>query len=123
MRRAARCHDRGDRGAVTAEAALVLPLLVALTIGLVWLLSLAAAQVRVVDAARETARAASRGDSEAVAVQRGLTAAPGATIRIVEQGDEIRVSVVAHLGGPGGLFDRLPGADLEAEAIAVRESG
>ncbi len=48
-------HDQ--RGAATAELALAIPLLLSLTIGLVWLLSVGAAQVRMVDAARETARA------------------------------------------------------------------
>ena len=55
-------HQRSERGAVTAELAMGLPLLVAVTIGLVWLLSVGAAQVRTVDAARETARAVARGD-------------------------------------------------------------
>ena len=53
---------RGERGAVTAELAMALPLLVAVTVGLVWLLAVGAAQLRVVDAARETARAVARGD-------------------------------------------------------------
>ncbi|MFC6345462.1 TadE family protein, partial [Nocardioides hankookensis] len=46
---------RDERGAATAELAMTLPLLLAVTIGLVWLLSVGAAQVRAVDAARETA--------------------------------------------------------------------
>ena len=37
---------RGARGAATAELAMVLPLLVAVCIGLVWLLAVGAAQVR-----------------------------------------------------------------------------
>ena len=53
-------HD--ERGAATAELALAIPLLLSLTIGLVWLLSVGAAQVRMVDAAREAARATARGD-------------------------------------------------------------
>ena len=54
-------RDRTDGGAATAELALGLPLLLAVTVGLVWLLAVGAAQVRVVDAAREAARAAARG--------------------------------------------------------------
>ena len=53
MGRRARC----ERGAATAELALGIPLLVALTAGLVWMLALGAAQVRVIDASREAARA------------------------------------------------------------------
>ena len=48
--------SRDQRGAATAELALGIPLLVSLTIGLVWLLTIGMAQVRMVDAARETAR-------------------------------------------------------------------
>ena len=62
---------QGERGAVTAELALVLPMLVAVTVGLVWLLAVAAAQMRAVDAARETARAVPRGDDEGAAVSQG----------------------------------------------------
>ena len=51
---------RDQRGAVTAELALALPLLFAVTVGLVWLLAVGAAQIRVVDAARESARAVAR---------------------------------------------------------------
>ena len=58
----ARPGGRASAGAVTAELALGMPLLVALTAGLVWLLAVGAAQVRTVDAARETARALARGD-------------------------------------------------------------
>ena len=55
---------------------MVLPLLVALTIALAWLLTLGIAQVRAVDAARETARALARDESESVAVGLGRQAAP-----------------------------------------------
>ena len=51
-------------------------MLMAVTIGLVWLLSVGAAQVRTVDAARETARAVARGDDEGAAVAVGERVAP-----------------------------------------------
>ena len=50
----------GERGAVTAEVAMGVSLLCAVTVGLVWLLAVGAAQVRTVDAARDTARAGRR---------------------------------------------------------------
>ena len=56
---------------------MVLPVLVALTLGLAWVLSLAATQVRVVDAARETARAAARDDGVLRAGHAALGAEPG----------------------------------------------
>jgi Flp pilus assembly protein TadG len=113
---------RPERGAATAELALVLPLLVAMTVGLVWLLAVGAAQVRAVDAARETARALARGDDEAVAVARGERVAPeGSTVTASRVGDEVRVTVTGSVRGPGGLFERLPAPHVHAEAVAVSE--
>ncbi|NEE32158.1 hypothetical protein G3M53_42765, partial [Streptomyces sp. SID7982] len=48
----------GDRGAVTAETAVVIPVLAAFTLALLWALMAAADQIRCVDAARAGARAA-----------------------------------------------------------------
>lgn len=113
---------RSERGAATAELALVLPLLVAVTIGLVWLLAVGTAQVRAVDAARETARAVARGDAEAAAVARGQQVAPpGSRVDVHDDGDQVTVVVVGRVSGPGGLFSRLPGATVSAEAVAASE--
>ncbi len=121
--RAASRRERAERGAATAELALVLPLLVAVTLGLVWLLVVGAAQVRAVDAARETARAAARGDAEAEAVARGRRIAPpGSTVRVSHGAGEVRVSVTGRVAGPGGLFAALPGARVSAEAVALAET-
>ena len=88
---------------------MVLPLLVAVALGLVWLLAVGAAQVRTVDAARETARALARGDDEATAVARGLAVAPdGSRIAVSRGGGEVRVTVTGRVEGPGGLFADLP---------------
>ena len=54
-----------ERGMVTAEAAMVFPVLVCLTLALAWTVLLGVAQVRVVDAAREAARLAARGEDGA----------------------------------------------------------
>jgi len=113
---------RGERGAVTAELAMALPLLVAVTVGLVWLLSVGAAQIRVVDAARETARAVARGDDRAAAVALGQRVAPdGATFAITGAGDEVHVEAEAWADGPGGLFGFLPRVRLHAEAVTSSE--
>ena len=111
-----------ERGAATAELAMVLPLLVAVTIGLVWLLAVGAAQVRAVDAARETARAVARGDSVTDAVARGSRIAPaGSRIGVHDDGGEVTAVVVGRVEGPGGLFARLPGVTVSAEAVAAGE--
>lgn len=119
-RRARRRPD--ERGAVTAEAAAVLPVLVAVTLLMVWLVSVATAQVRVVDAAREAARQAARGESDAVAVGRGAAVAPaGASISVARFADQVLVTARAEVRGPGGLFAFLPGLTVAAETVAVRE--
>jgi len=113
---------RAERGAATAELAMVLPLLVAVAIGLVWLLAVGAAQVRTVDAARETARALARGDDESAAVGRGLAVAPdGSRVAVSRGGGEVRVTVTGRVQGPGGLFAHLPSPRLHAEAVAADE--
>ena len=110
------------RGAATAELAMVLPLLVAIALGLVWLLAVGAAQVRAVDAARETARALARGEDQASAVERGLAVAPDGSRMAVSRGaGEVRVSVTGRVEGPGGLFAHLPSPTLHAEAVAADE--
>ncbi len=126
VRRSARSSAtrRSERGAVTAETVMVLPVLVALTLGLAWLLSLAATQVRVVDAARETARAAARDDGAGAAEALGRRVAPdGARISVRDDGQTVVVSVRSTVRGPHGLFGFLPGVDVDAEAVAAKEPG
>ena len=113
---------RGERGAVTAELAMGLPLLLALTVGLAWLVGVGSAQVRAVDAAREAARAVARGDSEGAAVDVAAAVAPaGATVSVSTTDGRVVVRVEATVEGPGGLFDALPGAEVSAEAVALVE--
>lgn len=117
---AGRC--RTARGTVSAETAAVLPVLVAVTLALVWVVALAVTQIRVVDAARETARAAARDDPADAAVALGRQVAPtGARIDLDRSGDLVRVTVSAEVGGPGGLLRFLPGVEVDAEAVAARE--
>ena len=117
-------RDRDARGAVTAELALALPLLVSVTTGLVWLLAVGAVQLRAVDAARETARALARGDTPGAALAVGEQVAPdGATVRVTTLDGRVHVTVTGEVAGPGGIFDALPAAQLRAEAVAALEEG
>jgi Flp pilus assembly protein TadG len=112
-----------ERGAVTAELALGLPLLVAVTVALVWLLSLAAGQVRVVDGAREAARALARGDPEAAAFARAeRVAGAGSEVSATYAAGEVTVTVRRRVAGPGGAVVALPAVVLDAEAVAATES-
>jgi Flp pilus assembly protein TadG len=111
-----------ERGAVTAEAAVVVPLLVSLALGLVWLVSLAVTQVRVVDAAREAVRVAARGEDDASAVTSGRKVAPdGSRFQVSRSGDDVVVRVAADVRGPGGVFGFLPPVEVTAQAVAAEE--
>lgn len=119
-----RHRPRGDpaRGAVTAEIAAALPALVAIVIGAVWLVAVALAQLRCVDAAREAARAAARGEDTAVAARLAETVGPdGASVHIRLEGDLVRVDVSARVPLPLPFVDDLPAPTVHGEAAAVME--
>uniref|UniRef100_A0AAU3GV07 Pilus assembly protein n=1 Tax=Streptomyces sp. NBC_01401 TaxID=2903854 RepID=A0AAU3GV07_9ACTN len=108
---------RGDGGAVTAEAAMAVPVLVAFVLALVWALVAAADQIRCVDAARAGARAAARSEPEGSVRSAAQEAAPGRARVAVERSGELwRVRVEAPTPGPGPL-----GLTLRAEAVALAE--
>lgn len=103
---------------------MALPALVAVTVGLVWLIAVGAAQVRTVDAARETARAVARGDDRAVATGRGeRVGPPGTRLAVTVTEGEVVAAARARVAGPGGLFRLLPAVTVHAEAVAAVEEG
>lgn len=117
-----RSRRHQERGAATAELALGIPLLVALTAGLVWMLALGAAQVRVVDASREAARAVARGDDVAAAEAVALRIAPeDARVQVVVGDGQVAVTTSARVPAPGGLLASLPATTVSAEAVALVE--
>lgn len=115
---------RTESGAVTAEAAVVLPVVVVFMVGLAWLLAVGVTEVRALDAARETARAAARGESPATSVDLGRrVATAGAQITVQGEGDTLLVVVDAPVRGPGGLFAFVPAYHVRARAVAAQEPG
>ncbi|GKQ37369.1 TadE family type IV pilus minor pilin [Streptomyces sp. A012304] len=106
-----------DRGFVTAESAVVLPVLVAFVMALVWGLLVMAAQIQCVDAARTGARAAARQDPPDAVVAAARAAAPsGARVSVSREGDQVRVVVVAR----PPLLRGLP-FEVREEAVAATE--
>src|SRR6187399_964732 len=89
---------RREAGMVTAETAVVLPVLLLVLAGAVAAVTLVGAQLRCVDAAREGARAAARGDDAATVAQivRGI-APDGATTTSSVDGEQVRVVVTAEV--------------------------
>lgn len=111
-----------ERGAVTAEAAMTLPVIVLFTLAMAWLVSLGVTQVRALDAAREVARAAARSDSSGEAAALGRRVAPPGSRVSVDVGAELVVARVSvPVRGPGGLFGALGSHTVEAEAVAATE--
>ncbi|MEU0738622.1 TadE family type IV pilus minor pilin [Streptomyces sp. NPDC006134] len=118
MRGCERGPRRGDdRGFVTAESAVVLPVLVMFAMALVWGLMVVAAQIQCVDAARTGARAAARQDPAGAVVALAREAAPhGATVTVGREADRVRVVVVAKPPVLGGLP-----FEVREEAVAMVE--
>ncbi|MEU6017798.1 TadE family type IV pilus minor pilin [Streptomyces sp. NPDC047515] len=109
--------EAGDRGAVTAEAAIAVPVLAVFALALVWALMAASAQIRCVDAARAGARAAARSEPEAQALAVTRSAAPdGAEVAMERAGELWRVRVSAPMPGLGPLA-----LTLHADAAALAE--
>ncbi|MEU3347107.1 TadE family type IV pilus minor pilin [Streptomyces sp. NPDC006700] len=114
-RRAERVGD--DAGFVTAEAAMVLPVLVLVVTTLVWVLLVVLAQIQCVDAARAGARAAARQDPEGSVTRVARDVAPhGAKVTVTRRGDHVHVLVVADPPGLGVLPFQ-----LREEAVAEVE--
>jgi Flp pilus assembly protein TadG len=107
---------------VTAEAAVVMPVLLSLVLGCTWFVAIAATKVRVVDAAREVARVVARGETEAAAVSHGRRVAPdGTRFSVRRGGGQVVVEASVAVDGPGGLFAFLPALTVESEAVAAEE--
>ncbi|MFI6981880.1 TadE family type IV pilus minor pilin [Embleya sp. NPDC050154] len=108
---------REEDGFVTAETAVVLPVLVLLTAVLVSGLGAAAAQIRCVDAAQAGARALARGEPMAVAQTRARAAGPAGARTEVSGGEGlVRFRVAAEVGVPGAAW---AGVRFHVEHVAV----
>lgn len=104
---------------VTAELAVAIPAAVFVLAGLVAAVVGVGGQLRCVDAAREAARAAARGESDAVVRQIAAEVAPaGATVTITGGDETVTVVVRATYSPLGGRFGEFT---LVGESTARRE--
>ena len=107
---------------VAAETAVVLPVLLLVLAGAVAVVTVVGAHLRCVDAAREGARAAARGEDAATVTEIIGRAAPRGRGRHRRRGRGRRgqVTVTARIAplGPIPL-----GVTVSAEAVALREPG
>ena len=111
-----------ESGAVTAETAMALPLLAIFTLSMAWLVTIGITEVRAVDAARETARAAARSEGAGEATSLGRRVAPdGSRISVSRSNGAVVARVSAPVNGPSGLFGRWAAFHVTAEAVAAEE--
>jgi hypothetical protein len=116
--------DLAAAGYVTAETAMVLPVLAILLAVSLWAVAVAGAELRCVDAARDAARAAARGESDVAASVAAAAAAPhGARIELRHEGNRIVVVVSAKVGEGLGPLGSIPAPTVTATATAVSEAG
>ncbi|MBY3553264.1 TadE family type IV pilus minor pilin [Modestobacter lapidis] len=106
---------------VTAETAVVLPVLLLVLAAAVAAVVVVGAQLRCVDAAREGVRAAARGEPIAVVVELAGRAAPdGARVEVSTSGTTVTVTVTAALQPLGPVPLHVP---VSATATGLREPG
>lgn len=109
---------------VTAEIATALPSLILALLLAVWAVAVATAQLRVSDAAREGARAAARGESDAVTTTLADRAAPaGAEVDLQTRDGLVHVVVTVSVPAPLPFADRVWTPTVRAEAVALQETG
>ena len=112
-----------ERGSVTAETAVVLPVLVIVLGMVLWGVGAAGAQLRCIDAARAGARAYARGEDPAAARLAVDQAAPRESTLVVRRnGELVEVGVRAPVHPPGALQRLLPSLEVSAVAVAAVES-
>lgn len=111
-----------DSGHVTAETAVVLPVLLVVLAAALWVLAAVGDQLRCTDAAAVGARAAARGEALPVVRQATRAAAPpGAQVEVTTGADTVEVTVRAQVRPVGGALAALPAAHVSGRAVAARE--
>jgi TadE-like protein len=105
-----------DGGGVTVEAAFAIAALVVVLIVCVSGLTAVSLQIRCIDAAREAARLAARGDDGAASSAARGIAPEGSAVQLRRDGELVVATVTAS-------SPLLPGITITAEAVAAAEPG
>ncbi|MGI8535592.1 MAG: TadE family type IV pilus minor pilin [Mycobacteriales bacterium] len=115
-------NSYGPRGSVTAETAVLLPVLLVVLAAAIGVLASVAAQLRCVDAARAAARVAARGDTPALVRTTAERLAPaGAAITLRSAGDTVEVVVTAQVWPFGRALGGLAAVPVSGRAVAAVE--
>lgn len=109
-------------GSATAEAAVVLPVLLLVLAMALSVLAAVSSQLRCTDAAAVAARAAARGDSAGQVEQAARATAPeGAAISVQLTRETVQVVVTAQVRPLGKALMGLRGVRVSGRAVAARE--
>jgi glucokinase len=120
---------RRDAGMVTAETAVLLPVLVVVLAAAVFVLACVAAQLECVDAARSAARAAARGESASTVTRTAERTGPDGARVVVGAGPglgdaaTVQVVVQAQVRPFGRALRVLPAVRVSGRAVAAVEPG
>lgn len=116
-------RHKGDDGMVTAETAVVLPVLVVVFALFVGGARVVGVQLACQDAARVAARSAARGETPGeVARLAGSVAPRGAHVSVARSDGLVRVEVTARVALPGPVLSGLPAFDVAGRAVAADET-
>lgn len=119
-----RAGRRTEHGTVTAELALLFPVLMATIAAGVWAVGLVITNIRCVDAARDVARAVARGETEESAQTIGRRAAPeDASIEILTADGDVQVTIQTNRKVDWLVFAALPAVPVKAQATLQSEPG
>jgi hypothetical protein len=114
---------RRERGMVTAELMTIAPFGIALAFLLLWVVSLGLTQVRLADAARESARMVARGESEHAAETMARRHAPGrATVDVTIRDGVVTVTVATRSRMPIPFFSGIGSRSMESTSVAAAET-
>ena len=108
-------------GYVTAETAVVLPVLVIVLVAVLWILALASAHTRASDIAVRTARAAARGDSVESLRAAAHASVPEADVDIEVTSDLVVVHVRWSMSPPVAFLSGIGAQEIRSDATAQRE--
>lgn len=113
------CRGR-DRGSVTAETAVVLPVIAVMLLAATWAVGVVVTHIRCLDAARDTARAVARGEPPDEAEQLGRRSAPsGSSVDVSRSGDDVTAVVSTSVDWP--LFGSVHAVRVEERATVQVE--
>lgn len=110
-----------DRGSVTLEAALTLPLLLLVGATLLWAMGVAFTALAMGDAVRTSARLIARGEDAGLVMSRLQDALPEAELDLDSRGPDLMISAAQFVSAPIPVFRGL-GFTVTQSATAPLES-